>query len=78
MQEIGESLRQEFEVRLYTESSDGNTTFFSSIKKYKFKSFEENYVKSIVKKDGKEVEVAYQRDILAILIKQSYTFKNWR
>ena len=48
MQEIGESLRQEFEARLYTESGDGNTTFFSSIKKYKFKSFEENNVKSIV------------------------------
>ena len=76
MQEIGESLRQEFEARLYTESSDGNTAFFSSIKKYKLKSFEENNVKNIVKKDGKEVEVAYQRDILAILIKQSYTFKN--
>ena len=62
-------------MRLYTESCDGKSSLFSNIKQNKFKSFEDNNIKAVVEKIGKQVEIAYQRGILGILVSQSYTSK---
>ena len=61
-------LKDEFETILYIESCDGKSSLFSNIKQNKFKSFEDNNVKAVVEKSGKQVEIAYQRDILGILV----------
>ena len=63
LQKTGKLMKDEFETRLYTESCDCKNSLFSNIKQNKFKSFEDNDVKVVVEKSGKQVEIAYQRDI---------------
>ena len=75
LQKTGKLMNDELETRLYTESCDGKNSLFSNLKQNKFKSFEDNDVKVVVEKSGKQVEIAYQRDILGILVSQSYLSK---
>ena len=55
--------------------SNSNGTFVSVLKRFKFKSFVDTNIKVVVKKAGKQKEIAYQRDILGKLVSQSYASK---
>ena len=65
---------ESFEERLTTDRT--TATFFSPLKRNKYKSWKDSAKKIVVKKDRKVKELTFQRDILGILVAHSYQY-NW-
>ena len=63
-----------FETRLTAKESA--EIFFSTLKRNKFKSWKDTSKKVIAKKDGKLIELAFQRDILGIFVAHSRQYKS--
>ena len=53
----------------------GGDVFYSTSSRFKLEHFETGCIKETIRKDGKSKEIAYQRDILGILVSQSYANK---
>jgi hypothetical protein len=73
LQSNGIQAMESFETRLTTK--DPEELFFSPLKRHKFKSWKDTSRKVVVKKDGKAKELAFQRDILGILVAYSHQHK---
>ena len=61
---------ESFEERPTTDPT--TATFFSPLKRNKYKSWKYSAKKIVIKKDGKVKELTFQRDILGILVAHSY------
>ena len=72
LEKDGIGLMESFEERL---TSDPTTaTFFSPLKRNKYKSWKDSAKEIVIKKDGKVKELTFQRDILGILKGYSWNF----
>ncbi len=74
LEEDGIDLMKSFENRLTTDPP--TEAFFDPIKRKKWKSWKDTAKKIVVKKDRKEKELAFQRDILGILVARSYQYNS--
>ena len=74
LEDNGNAMKRQFEARIIS-GSEMTSTFYSTLKQFKLQNFENTNVKTVVTKNGKDVEIAYQRDIMGILVSQSYTSK---
>lgn len=75
LEKNGKIRKEEFESRLTSETSEPTSEFFSTLKQFKFESFESSNIKAFVKKDGKKKEISHERDVLGKLVSQSYASK---
>jgi hypothetical protein len=73
LQSNGIQAMESFETRLTTK--DPEESFFSPLKRHKFMLWKDTSRKVVVKKDGKVIESAFQRDILGILVAYSHQHK---
>ena len=74
LEKDGIGLMESFEERLTTDPTTG--TFFSPLKRNKYKSWKDSAKKIVIKKDGKVKELTFQRDILGILVAHSYQYNS--
>ena len=74
LQKDGTGLMESFEERLTTDPA--TATFFSPLKRNKYKSWKDSAKKIVIKKDGKVKELTFQRDILGILVAHSYQYNS--
>ena len=70
----GIGLMESFEERLTTDPT--TATFYSPLKRNKYKSWKDSAKKIVIKKDGKVKELTFQRDILGILVVHSYQYNS--
>eukprot|EP00112_Aurelia_sp_Birch-Aquarium-sp1_P017476 Seg4056.1 transcript_id=Seg4056.1/GoldUCD/mRNA.D3Y31 product="hypothetical protein" protein_id=Seg4056.1/GoldUCD/D3Y31 len=74
LEEDSIDLMKSFEKRL---TADPPTeALFDPMKRKKWKSWKDTAKKVIVKKDGKERELAFRRDILGVLVARSYQYNS--
>ena len=74
LEKDGIRLMESFEERLTTDPT--KATFFSPLKRNKYKSWKDSAKKIVIKKDGKVKELTFQRDILGILVAHSYQYNS--
>ena len=74
LEKDGIGLMESFEERLTTDPT--TATFFSPLKRNKYKSWEDSANKIVIKKDGKVKELTFQRDILGILVAHSCQYNS--
>ena len=74
LEKDGTGLMESFEERLTTDPT--TATFFSPLKRNKYKSWNDSANKIVIKKDGKVKELTFQRDILGILVAHSYQYNS--
>ena len=70
LEKDGIGLMESFEERLITDPT--TATFFSPLKRNKYKSWKDSTKKIVIKKDGKVKGLTFQKDILGILVAHSY------
>ena len=73
LEENGLVLKHEFERRMI---GTADKSFFCPIKKHQVFNFESTNKRVVVKKDGKQKEIACQRDVLGHLVSLSYKSKS--
>ena len=74
LEKDGIGLMESFEDRLTTDCT--TATFFSPLKRNKYKSWKDSAKKMVIKKDGKVKELTFQRDILGTLVAHSYQYNS--
>ena len=74
LEKDGIGLMESFEERLTTDPT--TATFFSPLKRNKYKSWKDSAKKIVIKKDGKVKELTFQRDILGILVAHSCQYNS--
>ena len=66
----GKLRKLEFDSRMVP-GEPSTDVFYSTLSRFKLENFENSCIKATITKDGKSKEIAYQRDILGILVSQS-------
>ena len=74
LEKDGIGLMESFEEHLTTDPT--TATFFSPLKRNKYKSWKDSAKKIVIKKDGKVKEFTFQRDILGILVNVAHSYQN--